>query len=219
MQPPTGKACKDCGELKPWCEFNKSRNRDGHCALCKTCQYARNHALRKKKQARVGTDHIPPTKQCAKCGSVKSAAEFAIYRAANDGLGRYCRECDNANSRSRRYGIPEDRVRVMASRKQCEICGYEFATSRHQHFDHRHADGAVRGVVCFRCNGIIGDCLENPGVLRAVARYLDRTLDTDYRFQPYSVTDLKEPDISQVGAPRALTPEEKATCPTNQSSP
>lgn len=205
---PEGKACKTCGGWKSLAEFNKSRNRDGRANACKECAYARCHALRKKKQARRGEDHIPAAKRCAKCGDTKPPSEFSVYRAANDGLGRYCRECDSTVSRSRRYGIPEDRVRLMAKRIACEACGNTFSSTRHQHFDHRHSDGAVRGVLCFRCNGIVGDSLENPSVLRAVARYLERTESVDYRTQPYSETKLEENDINHVSDCQSPTPEE-----------
>lgn len=186
-----GKACKDCGEWKPLSEFYRSRNRDGLTGNCRRCYCARNFAWRQRQQRRSGNSHIPKTKQCAKCGAVKRSQDFAIYRAAKDGLGRYCRECDNAVSRARRYGIPEDRVRIMAARTTCEACGSGFETSRHQHFDHRHSDGAVRGVLCFRCNGIVGDCLESPDHLRRVAAYLERTINVDYRKQQYPETGMQ----------------------------
>lgn len=209
-----GKACKACGEWKPVDGFNKCRNADGRMNVCKPCHYAQGHARRQQKRRREGADHIPPTKQCAKCGAVKAACDFAVYRAANDGLGRYCRECDSAVSRARRYGIPEDRVRLMAARKTCECCGGEFKASRQQHFDHRHADGAVRGVLCQSCNSIVGVSGERPAVLLAVARYLGRTADVDYRFQPYPETNSQKSDISLVEAP---SPEVNSECQTKSN--
>jgi hypothetical protein len=218
LQSGSGKVCKACGEWKPLDGFNKSKNRDGRNNTCKPCQYEQGQALRKQKQARVGTDHIPAEKQCAKCGTVKPASQFSVYRAASDGLGRYCRECDNAVSRARRYKIPEDRVREMASAKHCEVCGLVFQDTKQQHFDHRHSDGAVRGVVCYLCNSLVGISLENAARLRAVARYLDRTVSTDYRYQPYSVTDLAETDIQKVDGEKPFTPEENFECPKNSQT-
>lgn len=210
------KKCTACGAIKPCDQFNKSRNRDGLCNQCKQCVYARGQSLRKQKQARAGGDHIPALKQCAKCGEVKPAAEFAVYRAANDGLGRYCRECDSAVSRSRRYGIPEDRVRLMASRKTCESCGEPFASSKQQHFDHRHSDGAVRGVLCQKCNSVAGISDESPLRLMAVVEYLQRTKLTDYRIQPYLEQNACSPANSHA---EPFTPEGTAdTCQTNTTN-
>jgi hypothetical protein len=218
-KPPARKTCSKCGEEKPTSEFYRQPNgRDGLHGTCKPCYCARNEATRQRKRLRQGTAHIPHQKQCAKCGSVKPAAEFAVYRAALDGLGRYCRECDGAISRARRYGVPEDRVRLMAAAKSCEICGSHFISTRHQHFDHRHADGAVRGVLCFRCNGLIGDCLENPEILRSAARYLERTVTTDYRLQPYVEQILCSQDISPTGAPTPEEPGQKCQTKPSQKS-
>lgn len=211
---PISKVCKTCGIEKPSAEFYPSRNRDGLAGKCKPCYYAYNQAKRQEKRRRLGTEHIPPEKQCAKCGVTKPSDQFAVYRSANDGLGRFCRECDNAVSRARRYGIPEDRVRLMAKRPACEVCGFAFENSRQQHFDHRHSDGAVRGVLCFRCNSIVGDGLEDPRRLLAVARYLTRTKTTDYRVQQYSVTEIGETDISHVSDGPSPTPEEQNRCQT-----
>jgi hypothetical protein len=188
--PPACKTCSKCGQEKPASDFYRQPGaRDGLHGTCKPCYCARNEATRQRKRLRQGTDHIPARKQCAKCGCLKEAEAFAVYRAALDGLGRFCRERDSAVSRARRYGVPEDRVRAMAARKTCEICRAPFQHTKHQHFDHRHKDGAVRGVLCFRCNNLIGDALEKPQTLRAAAAYLERTAGTDYRFQQYVEQD------------------------------
>lgn len=211
------KKCTACGTIKPCSQFHKSRNSDGLSSQCKQCAYARAQSLRKQKQARAGDDHIPALKQCAKCGEVKSAAEFAVYRAANDGLGRYCRECDSAVSRSRRYGVPEDRVRLMASRKTCEACGDLFESTKQQHFDHRHSDGAVRGVLCQKCNSVAGISDESPLRLMAVVEYLQRTKLTDYRIQPYLEQNVGSSAISFA---EPLPPEGTADkCQTNTTNP
>lgn len=188
--------CSQCGEWKPMNGFYKSRNSDGRANSCKPCVYARGQALRKKKQRRHGTDHIPQSKQCAKCGLVKPAGEFAVYRAANDGLGRFCRECDSTHSRSRRYGLPEDRAREMAAVRSCESCGCGFQNSKNQHIDHRHSDGAVRGVLCGRCNTVLGNCGESPEILTRLRDYLIRTEFTDYRTQPYMEQNVDSPATS-----------------------
>jgi hypothetical protein len=52
----------------------------------------------------------------------------------------------------------------------------------------------------------------------AVVRYLERTASTDYRYQPYSVTDLAETDIQKVDGEKPFTPEENFECPKNSQT-
>jgi hypothetical protein len=47
------------------------------------------------------------------------------------------------------------------------------ATTRHlaPHVDHDHGSGAIRSLLCFRCNVAIGLIAEDPDHLRAIEEY------------------------------------------------
>jgi hypothetical protein len=51
----------------------------------------------------------------------------------------------------------------------CAICG----TAPAVHVDHDHATNELRQLLCFNCNGGLGQFKDDPAVLRAAARYVE----------------------------------------------
>lgn len=58
----------------------------------------------------------------------------------------------------------------------CAICGAESGNSKgHRLFiDHDHVTGALRGLLCNRCNSSLGYMRDSPSMLRRAADYLER---------------------------------------------
>lgn len=83
-------------------------------------------------------------------------------------------EKGRSKSRSRhlrsKYGIDLDEFQRMCEAQdfKCACCGEE----RDLVVDHCHKTGAVRALLCQRCNTTIGQVEENPDVLRAMIDYL-----------------------------------------------
>ena len=126
-------------------------------------------------------------KQCPTCGQVKPPEEFPRNRRTRDGLGAYCKPCHNARGREtrqrlyggsrhyhliKRYGIGAAEVDAMIAEQGgcCAICG----TPDPQHVDHDHVTGVIRGVLCFNCNGGLGQFQDDVARLRAAIEYLHR---------------------------------------------
>jgi hypothetical protein len=51
----------------------------------------------------------------------------------------------------------------------CAVC----QTAAAVHVDHDHETGAVRSLLCFNCNGGLGQFRDDPVVLRAAADYVE----------------------------------------------
>lgn len=74
------------------------------------------------------------------------------------------------NARLRRFGLePEDLTRMLKEQNhQCLLCARTLArdgrNSNSAHLDHCHGCGQVRGLLCKRCNTLVG-FLELPRTL------------------------------------------------------
>jgi hypothetical protein len=201
------KYCPDCGEERPIDVFTRDkRRRDGLAFYCR--DHARQR-LRDSKAWRVG----PPSRRhpvgrevpdgfkwCPDCDAVKPLAEFPKTRSSRSGVYTYCKPCHNVRGRAakdkaggsrtyhlkRRYGITARDADAMLEEQggSCAICRVEPAA----HVDHDHATGAVRALLCFGCNGGLGQFEDDPEVLRAAACYVER-----HRASPRSVSSRPEP--------------------------
>jgi hypothetical protein len=129
-------------------------------------------------------------KRCSRCHDWKPFEEFPRNRRTKDGYHCYCKVCHNRIGREykqrryggdrhyhllRRYGIGAAEVdRLIADQGGvCAICGRPDP----KHVDHDHATGRVRGVLCFGCNGGLGQFGDDPDRLIAAFAYLDRDDD------------------------------------------
>lgn len=137
-------------------------------------------------------------KRCASCGETKPVAEF--HRVSKDMPERrsYCKTCTTAKRRDsyqrrggrdvsyaqvlqRDYGLTlaqyNDMLRHQAHR--CAVCRraetkkgrdgkpYRLAV------DHDHVTGAVRGLLCHRCNILVWALEDNHTTLDAIRRYVE----------------------------------------------
>ncbi len=128
-------------------------------------------------------------KRCPDCGEVKELEEFPRNRNSPDGRHSYCKPCHNARGKEskqrlyggsrhyhlrRRYGIGaadfDELVRQQEGR--CLICGRPDP----EQVDHDHETGEVRGILCFNCNGGLGQFRDDPRALDRAARYVTGAL-------------------------------------------
>jgi hypothetical protein len=196
VSPMRSKKCLDCGESKPVSEFWKLKaSRDGLAYYCKVCFGLRNSRSYRKKQTKLGkatreygrhSDVPEGKKYCAKCKEIKALDEFGRNRSRRSGLTDYCRPChaaamaeerirNHGSGRNwqlkRRYGVTEEEVERMVAEQGgvCAICLRADA----KHVDHDHLTGLVRRILCFKCNGGLGQFDDDPDRMRLAADYLE----------------------------------------------
>jgi Recombination endonuclease VII len=140
---------------------------------------------------------IDPTITTRTCGGCHQEKPLELFPADKKGLlgrrGR-CKKCssDDVNRYNKRnrdkvrkigrkcglkkYGVTvEEYDAIFASQGNlCAICKSDKSHGRSRTFpvDHCHNSSVVRGILCNRCNMMLGYCLDNPEVLRAAADYL-----------------------------------------------
>ncbi len=227
---PSDAALKWCGRCdldKPLDQFgpNVSRN-DGLAPYCRECFQQISRDGYRRARARVGetvrsrpvTD--PGHRWCPDCADQRPESDFPRNSGTASGLGVYCKPHHNLRGREskerrggsrdyhllRRYGIGAGDVADMVARQGgvCPICVRPLG-ARH-HVDHDHATGEVRGVLCFTCNGGLGNYGDDAARLRRAADYLDHTLTAPSLVAPgvYDVAGLAwrrpDPRISEDAA-------------------
>jgi hypothetical protein len=188
------KYCRDCGHKRPVADFSANRrSRDGLAFYCRDHlaeRAARSRESRRTEQVRYRSRpryiSVPAgSKWCPDCGQVKLDSEFARSRASASGVASYCLPCHNQRGKrsiakrggsrtyhlTRRYGITAEEADTMLEEQGgvCAICRAAPA----QHVDHDHETDAVRALLCFNCNGGLGQFKDDPNLLHVAAFYVE----------------------------------------------
>ena len=162
------KKCCKCGVEKPLSEFyfrkpNLRNKRGVYSSDCKAC-------ITTRRKERYQAD--PEIR-------ARAIAYSGMWKKANPEAEARSRAKPQAKAVKRRaqlatlYGlsVAEFEALRLAQDDACAICRKPFAATI-PCVDHDHSTGAVRGVLCHRCNRAIGLLGDNPTTLEAAIRYL-----------------------------------------------
>jgi hypothetical protein len=131
-------------------------------------------------------------KQCTVCNEVKPIAAYHRHAAYKTGRYSRCAECAReankkwrntkdyngiSNSRStdvgRRFGLSSHQYKALLEKGKCDICKEPLVLGKSGFaIDHDHKTGKTRGILCARCNLVLGKIKDDIMLLRAAARYL-----------------------------------------------
>lgn len=150
------KKCTKCGEKLPETAEYFNRNSGGHKGLRNECKVCR----KKYRQSKRGR------------------ASAKKYRTSGKGKATQRKAC-----LKRRYNITIEEYDEFFERQMgcCAVCNKpettfdsKFNVIRRLHVDHDHETGRVRGLLCRKCNLIIGHADDDLERLLSAALYLEK---------------------------------------------
>lgn len=156
------KVCSKCKIKLPKSNFYQRTGAKSQHSACKTCErtmakdwYERNKGRATAKMREWRLQNIDAVKK---------------YRADN-------RQRHYRQELVRKYGVESTWFDEQLQRQDnaCQCCGKTFQWGNKQttpHVDHCHISKAVRGVLCNRCNTVIGLCKDDGKLLSIIAGYL-----------------------------------------------
>ena len=180
--------CCVCNEPRSVEDFKRSKY--GRRAVCRTCVLTNSDSG-----------------FCSGCAAFYPRSEFYAKKSKADGIQSLCKPCsktwqkswyaDNPEAkrrgRMRKYGLAEGEyeARLEAQGGVCFVCSRPETAMRNGvlfllSVDHDHeccpggnsCGRCVRGLLCMKCNRVLGLMGDSPGLLRALASYAEEFAKT-----------------------------------------
>lgn len=130
--------------------------------------------------------------------SARRATPLPITNAIRETKKRYAKTIrpsgltnQKVYSLRKKYGLSEAQFLALlhSNGGKCDICRDTFTTE--MPIDHCHTTGAVRGMLCRRCNMAIGIFRDDPALLLAAAEYLNPKLPEQGKGEHHALADAK----------------------------
>lgn len=130
------------------------------------------------------------TKKCSHCGLYKPLSKFSKRSTGN--LFSWCTECRVEFRRNLRHSNPDKWLNKHLKQKfgidlsyynnliqlqegKCAICKVsQNELPKRLYVDHDHKTGKVRGLICHKCNTILGHSGDNIIILSNAIKYLKK---------------------------------------------
>lgn len=125
-------------------------------------------------------------KQCNKCLKWLDTAQYSVNASYADKLDRSCRECKKPQTKINnlaRMGLTVEKFDQMLE-AQGGVCAVCLKIADKWHIDHDHnccpcskttklCGKCVRGLLCQKCNYLLGNSLDSVDILFGAIRYLE----------------------------------------------
>lgn len=134
-------------------------------------------------------------KVCTKCGLQKNEESFYKLKSGKNGIHPWCKECVKIANKSwaqtnpdkrkeikkrhtaKKYGLSIEEFDSLLHSQGgvCAVCGStDEKYSRSLAVDHCHKTGKVRGLLCTRCNQLLGSAEDSTELLKNLIHYLEK---------------------------------------------
>jgi len=160
------KRCTKCGVEQPLENFYKAAGtRDGRRGDCRAC-FAKRAAERHAANPEPGRERARRWQQ-------ENPDRGRAQRERAKADGRRAAQ-DRRSYLKRKYGITPEQYDEMLAQQGggCAICGRPPTPGISLHVDHDHETCAIRRLLCFLCNNLLGDAGDDPSLLEKAAGYL-----------------------------------------------
>lgn len=150
------KTCPKCKKDLDLSSFNKSNRRDGYQTYCREC----HNKMQREKYSIDPSAKLKRQMRERKRNSLNPLAK------------------KDAELR-RLYGISvEDYLQMLKNQNGvCKICHQECKTKYSLSVDHNHKTGVVRGLLCNRCNRVLGMMEESVELFASAIKYIENMED------------------------------------------
>ncbi len=167
--------------MKDSSEYNRQWS-EAHKAQLREYEKKRNHSpKRKEREKQRSQDRLAYKREYNKKWFKENGKEY--YLKNRDKISQYHKKHDNPEVKLRshlkfRYGItPEKRNEMLIDQgNRCAICSVLFTNKSlgtKPYVDHCHETGKIRGLLCQKCNFILGCAGDNITVLENAIKYLE----------------------------------------------
>ena len=132
---------------------------------------------------------------CKGCGLEKEASLFPKDHRSKNGLNTRCKTCENSRRKRQgksrgshqlwtKLGMTQELYDTMLNEQQgvCAICGTLPNPDRALCVDHCHTTNKVRGLLCDKCNRILGQWKDDPATFSKAISYLQPTKAASFSY-------------------------------------
>ena len=110
-------------------------------------------------------------KACKTCGFDD---DEVLFSKTKGNYKSHCDECAKHREKAIRYKTSVEHIKHLMYKQECDVCTLPFENSKSKCIDHCHTTNEIRGVLCTRCNFMLGYSRDNIQILKNGIKYLKK---------------------------------------------